>query len=222
MNKCLICLALFLAACQSTATKTKEQPTTQTAVPNENQAPEDEEQPKPVQAIENDPASAPVLPVCTRFYKEVCLGSGGPDAVENESGYYVLDLESFKSKLAKIGMFTEAFIAGQDVVFNDCKMALEQEKITPEEAWEGGIEMNAPADCGFLDYAYYFNAQEYSETFRLHNTRVQGNTASTEMHYYFERDNGEYFSWDDHIYLTISLQKQNGTWLIDEVKKVEH
>jgi hypothetical protein len=168
-----------------------------------------------VSEAKTDAVPEVLLPVCTKFYQKVCLsGLASPDAILNKSGYYVLDLKSYKSALRKTGIFTDRFIAAQDSTFGECQRTLETEQLTEEEVWEGGIEMNAPLSCGFLDYAYYFNAQDEPDSFRMRKSSVNEDTAFTEMHFY----SGE-SDWDDMVYLEVVCKKRNGTWCIDKVEK---
>lgn len=168
-----------------------------------------------VSEAKTDAVPEVLLPVSTKFYQQVCLsGLASPDAILNKSGYYVLDLKSYKSALRKTGIFTYRFIAAQDSTFGECQRTLETEQFTEEEVRDGGIEMNAPQSCSFLDYAYYFHAQDEPDGFRLKKSSVDGNTAFAEMHFY----SGEH-DWDDLVFLTIQFKKENGNWYIDEVEK---
>lgn len=178
----------------------------------------------PIQAIskipEYDSMSVDILHICTRFYNEICKSAlGSPETIVNDMGYFILDLKSYKAELSKTSIFTSRFIEEQDSVFNDCRAALEEEKITPEEVWEGGIDMNAPYSCSFLNSNFYFNAQEDPGFFRLTHTRIKDSVAYTEMHYYGSPGGTSAFSWDDLVYLVITLRKTNGIWSIDRVQK---
>ncbi len=162
----------------------------------------------------NEDDTEDITAVCTYFYNEVCgTNLESPEPVVNENGYYVLDLESYKTALGKTGLFTAAFIESRDIIFADCKAGLEQEKLTPEQVWEGGIEMNAPSGCPF-DYSYYFNAQEDPDGFRLENTTIDGTTATTELRYYSG-------NWTWSVYLAIELKKIDGKWYINKADRLE-
>lgn len=168
-----------------------------------------------VARADDNPDSEAINALCTRFYNEICLSKlDSPRPIVSEQGYYLLDLESYKTELGKTGLFTDAFIASRDVEFNECKVGLEQEKLTPEQVWEGGIEMNAPMGCPF-DYAYYLKAQEDPDGFRLEDLIINDSTASVTMRYY----SGD---WTWGVYLSINLIKaEDGEWYIDEVTRLE-
>lgn len=198
---------LFVACTTANADKTTGEPHEMVVVDNPDSA--------SVSDAKNEVVSEVLLPVCTKFYHKICKsGLASPEAILNKSGYYVLDMESYKSALRKTGIFTDRFIAAQDSTFGECQRTLETEQLTEEEVWEGGIEMNAPLLCGFLDYAYYFNAQDEPDSFQLKKSSVNEDTAFTEMHFY----SGEH-DWDDLVFLTIQFKKENGNWYIDEVEK---
>lgn len=198
-------IVLFLASCNSPDSKTPGDPAQNDTIAKEENA---------TTATEADPESAKLLPVCQRFYDEICMSQlDSPRPVVNEKGYYVLDLTTHKLALQKKGMFTDNFIAMQDDVFAECRNALEKEQLTEADT-EEGIDMNAPLPCSFFHYAYYFQAQEYPDNFRLKNALINGNAAFTELHFY----NGNR-DWDDLVYLEIRLKDQNGKWLIDKVEK---
>lgn len=90
-----------------------------------------------------------------------------------------------------------------------------------EEVVEEGIEFYGFYDCGFLDYVYYFNVQEDLEVFWLLNFVVNGEMVYIEMYYYFFGD-GQFFLWDDYIYFCIELKKEEGSWKINWIEKVEN
>lgn len=140
-----------------------------------------------------------------------------PSPIIGANGYYILDLDAHQNRLRKNKLFTENFIKNEKIVFADCAQALEEEKITPEMATDG-IDVGAPAPCSFFHYAYYLQSQEHPDTFNLLNTKIAGNSAITEMHYYI-KPKENYLDLDDQIYLRIHLKKIDNKWLIDLIEK---
>ncbi len=205
----LACLILVLTACKSSINQVSKPAKNQPVIADSTAAFQ--------QPPENDPKSVAFMQICTLFYDEVCKGFSSPDAKLNAEGYYILDMAAHKATLRKTGLFTPEFIEREDTVFSECRLALEESKITEATA-EEGIEYVAPYPCGFLHSAFYFSAQEYPDVFRLSNTSIQGNVAKTEMHFYFINEERT-FSWDDHIYLLIEFRKLGGEWLINKVER---
>lgn len=167
---------------------------------------------------ETDQVPNDFFETCKRFYDKVCLGYSSPDAILGKNGFYVLDIRSYQDKLRSLNIFTESFIQRQDELFSQCKEALLADSITPENAIEG-IDMNAPSECSFFHYAYYFQSQEYPDGFYLRESKIDDENGFTEIHYYTTTDK-TYFSWDDQIVLKLNLKKVNGLWVISDVRKV--
>lgn len=155
---------------------------------------------------------------CESFYNYVCLACSSPDAIIGENGFYVLDINSFKDELRSLKIFTESFIQKQDDIFSECNEALIADSITPEKAIEG-IDMNAPSECSFFHYAYYFHAQEHPDGFYLRESKIEDENGFTEIHYYTTTDK-TYFTWDNQIVLKLKFKKVNGSWTISDVQKV--
>lgn len=171
-----------------------------------------------IQNLPNDPNASIFLPTIERFYTEICLKNAIPYAILNNEGFYVLDIETHQKRLEKTHLFTANFINNEKEVFAECAEVLLAEPLTDEDV-EGTIEMLGPNPCKFLNSAYYFQAQEFPDTFRLMNSVISEDTGDAELHYYSEFEEG-HTSWDDLIYLKIDFVKKDGKWLIDRVRKV--
>lgn len=168
--------------------------------------------------LNSDVESKEFLKICQTFYDEVCLGQASPGAILNNEGVYILDLITYQNKLRSLSIFTESFIQKQDEVFSECKMVLLKDSITLEKAPEG-IDINAPSECSFFNYAYYFQAQEYPDGFYLKEVKIDGESGFTEMHYFTNTDD-TYFTWDNQIFLNVELKKINNSWMINDVQKI--
>ena len=179
----------------------------------------DDNQPRSVKIPGSDVVPDKFFETCQVLYEKVCFGLSSPDPVLDQSGIYMLDLASYKDKLHKLGIFTEAFIQRQDEIFFDCNAALLADSITPEKA-EDGIDVNAPSECSFFHYAYYFNSQEYPSGFYLRKSKVGNEKGSTELHYYTSVEDS-FFTWDQDILLKIELEKAKDQWLISDIQKAE-
>ena len=157
--------------------------------------------------------------LCRVFYTKFCLGLPDPMPILDENGFYVLDLKTYKDDMSKLNLFTQSFINKQDDIFSECKNALENDSITPQDVPDG-IDVSAPFECGFFHYNYYLESQETPNGFYLRNSKYDAFGGFTEVHFYTAVQDS-FFTWDNQIVLQLDVQKLKEGWKISNVKKVE-
>ena len=151
------------------------------------------------------------------FDNEFCIGFDDPRPLLNEHGFYVLDLKTYKDNLNSLNIFTKSFIDKQDEIFSECKTALENDSITPQDVPDG-IDVSPPVGCGFFHFNYYLNTQERPDGFYVRNSKSEVSSGFAEIHFYTAIEDS-FFTWDNQIVLRVYVQKAEGGWKINNVKK---
>ena len=158
--------------------------------------------------------------LCYVLYEQfIGTRNQSPSEYIGEEGYYLLDIDGHINQLRQTNLFTEEFLQNENLKFKECADTLRRGKIRDEDL-EVGIDMEAPNECGFFNYSYYFQSQEAPMNYELLNTKTDSNKVYTEIHYYDEYE-GERHTWDDNIFLKIEIVKDSLTvWKFNQVEKV--
>jgi hypothetical protein len=134
-------------------------------------------------------------------------GEFGPHAVENDSGYYVLSVESYIDRLKEHGIFSEEFYEHERDRVKQCKEDLEKLK------YKGDADLGwAPNSC-FFDFMYWLKSQEHPDGFEIKNLELVGSDAKSNMAFYLERDGEKHYEEG----LKIHYRKENGNWKVSQI-----
>jgi hypothetical protein len=147
------------------------------------------------------------------LFDNLVNGEFGPHAVENDSGYYVLGIDSYKEQLEKDGIFSEDFYRHEEERVAECKNDLEtlRHKGDTDLGW-------APNSC-FFDFMYWLRSQEHPAGYEIKNLEITGSHARATMVFYNESNGGKSY-WDDHVYLDIHYRKEGNEWRVTDLLRL--
>lgn len=132
--------------------------------------------------------------------------------MENDSGYYILDVESYKERLRKYEIFSEEFYRHEEERVAECKNDLEILK------YKGDAELGwAPNSC-FFDFMYWLRSQEHPTGYEIKNLEIKEGYAKATMVFYDEYDKRKSY-WDD-VYLDIHYRKEGNEWRVTELLRM--
>lgn len=147
------------------------------------------------------------------LYDNLINGEFGPYAVKNDSGYYVLELDSYKARLREHGIFSEEFFEHEEDRVANCKRDLETLKYKGEDelGW-------APNSC-FFDFMYWLRSQEHPDGYEIKNLEITGRDAKATMVFYNVQNKQKSY-WDNNVYLNIRYSKREGDWRVIEILRL--